>query len=243
MSEKINLNVAQYCLGQKLLFNRLNIDIPLKKTTAILGASGVGKSTILKILTGVIVAKDILIEQTKQAYDLNSVAYMAQQDLLMPWLSVLSNVLLGAKLRGKITQEIRGKAEALLQKIGLTDHMHKSPYELSGGMRQRVALARTLMEDKPIILMDEPFSALDIATRHDLQNLAADLFREKTVVLVTHDPKEALRLAHHVIVLKGEPVKIIESFNLKSAPPRNLISAEFKKHEDILLRALLGVDA
>ena len=114
-------------------------------------------------------------------------------------LSVLENTVLGARLRGQVPDFDR--AENMLIRVGLADHMQKKPNALSGGMRQRTALARTLMEDRPVALLDEPFSALDASTRADMQELAAEVLLGKTVLLVTHDPAEAVRLGHQIMVL------------------------------------------
>ncbi|MCV5261820.1 ATP-binding cassette domain-containing protein, partial [Escherichia coli] len=102
-------------------------------------------------------------------------------------------------------EQNKQRALTLLSQVGLADYPDAKPAQLSGGMRQRVALARTLMQDKPLVLMDEPFSALDAVTRHKLQTLAAELLKDKTVVLITHDPQESVRLAHHLYVLQGTP--------------------------------------
>ena len=134
---------------------------------------------------------------------------MAQQDLLLPWLPVVDNVLLGYRLRGAAGPSCAACASAatqLLARVGLErPGAAPCPATLSGGMRQRAALARTLMEDRPIVLMDEPFSALDAITRHRLQDLAAELLAGRTVLLVTHNPLEALRLGHRLYVLGGRP--------------------------------------
>ena len=130
------------------------------------------------------------------------VAMMAQADLLMPWLSVRENVMLGARLRG-----LRGdvtRATELLQRVGLEALAARKPRALSGGQRQRAALARTLYEDRPVVLLDEPFSALDVATRARMQELAAEVLRGRTVLHVTHDPAEAARLGERVFVLTGQ---------------------------------------
>jgi len=146
---------------------------------------------------------------------------MAQSDLLLPWLTVLDNVLLKLKLRpiANHAQEIT-RAKHLLKKVGLENFMHFYPKELSGGMRQRVALVRTLMEDHPIILMDEPFSALDAITRYKLQALTVSLLKNKTVIFITHDPLEALRLANEIYILQGTPATLKKVVHLQSATPR-----------------------
>ncbi len=129
---------------------------------------------------------------------------MSQKDLLLPWLSVLENVRLGARLRGE-TSDTTPRALSLLKAAGLATRANDRPDTLSGGMRQRAALARTLMEDRPVVLMDEPFSAVDPLTRLGLQDLAARMLAGRTVIFVTHDPMEALRLGYRVLVLNGNP--------------------------------------
>lgn len=157
------------------------------------------------------------------------IAYMAQTDLLLPWLSVWDNALLGIKMRAHDHDQLKlahEKAKNLLDKVGLINALNLYPHQLSGGMRQRVALVRTLMEDKPILLMDEPFSALDAITRYKLQDLAVNLLQDKTVVFITHDPSEALRLATDIYLLQGRPAQLKQIVQLSSARPRELDNAE-----------------
>lgn len=191
----------------ELLFDALEITLPGGQWSCLLGPSGVGKTTILRLIlgletgghfTGSITASDA-IPLT------NRISYMAQSDLLIPWLNVRENLTLGAKLRGETADMER--AENLIDRVGLSAHRAKKPHQLSGGMRQRVALARTLMEDRPIVLLDEPFSALDAGTRADMQELSAKMLHGKTVFLVTHDPAEASRLGHKIIVLSASGAK------------------------------------
>ena len=131
---------------------------------------------------------------------------MGQHDDLLPWLSVIGNVTLGARLRGATPGSRAGAGAA---RAGRSDEQKdRLPATLSGGQRQRAALARTLMEDRPVVLMDEPFSALDAITRARLQALAADLLAGRTVLLVTHDPLEALRLGHRIQVMAGQPARV-----------------------------------
>ena len=144
---------------------------------------------------------------------------MAQQDLLLPWLNVLDNVTLGNRLRGERVDQQR--ALDLLMRVGLTDAALARPDALSGGMRQRAALARTLMEDRPVVLMDEPFSGLDALTRLRLQALAAELLAGRTVLLVTHDPLEALRLGEHILIMNGRPATLSALPDLPGVPPRD----------------------
>jgi putative hydroxymethylpyrimidine transport system ATP-binding protein len=174
------------------------------EVTALLGPSGVGKSTLLRLLAGLLPLPPGARLMPEDGEPLaRRIAWMGQQDLLMPWLDLRGNVMLGARLRGEAPDPAR--ADALIAAVGLAGREKARPAELSGGMRQRAALARTLMEDRPFVLMDEPFSAVDAPTRHRLQGLATGLLAGRTVLLVTHDPLEALRMAHRILVLRPGP--------------------------------------
>lgn len=188
-------------LNGSVLFGPVDLTIGAAEWTCLLGPSGIGKSTILRLIAGLQTGADFdgTIAATDGAALPGRSAYMAQDDLLMPWLDVLGNVLLGSRLRGMPGQ--RDRAMDLIGRVGLADHVAKRPRHLSGGMRQRAALARTLMEDRPVILLDEPFSALDARTRAEMQELAAELLTGRTVLLVTHDPPEAARLGHAIWVM------------------------------------------
>ena len=187
--------------GDAILFEGLDLVLEAGQWTCLLGPSGVGKSTILRLVAGLDVGGDFkgTIESTDCRPLREQVAYMAQADLLLPWLNVRANVMLGASLRGEV--RMLERADQLISQVGLGRHAEKRPHELSGGMRQRAALARTLMEDKPLLLLDEPFSALDARTRSEMQELAFEVLADSTVILVTHDPGEAARIAHKVYLL------------------------------------------
>ena len=186
------------------VFRDLDLEIAAGQWTCLLGPSGVGKTTILRLIAGLVEGSqfegEIAATDGKPLDD--RIAYMAQTDLLFPWLDVLGNVLLGARLRGEAADH--GRAIETIRRVGLAAHVSKRPGELSGGMRQRAALARTLMEDRPVILLDEPFSALDARTRAEMQELAAELLEGRTVLLVTHDPGEVARLGHAIRVMRDE---------------------------------------
>lgn len=190
-----------FCHGSNLLFENLELTLAPGRWTCLLGPSGVGKSTLLKLLAGLPTGGEFdgRIEADDGRPVADRIAYMAQSDLLFPWLTVLDNVMLGQRLRG--VSGDRNRALGLIRQVGLEKHVVKYPRQLSGGMRQRVALARTLMEDTPLVLLDEPFSALDVRTRREMQDLAFDLLQHRTVLLVTHDAAEALRLAQQLLVM------------------------------------------
>ena len=204
---------ARIAYGDRLVALGLTLEFPAGRTTCLLGRSGVGKTSLLRWLAG-------LLPGTTRA---QQVAYMAQSDLLLPWLSVLDNVLLGYRLRGDGTarRSAEPRARALLAEVGLADRADDRPGRLSGGMRQRAALARTLCEDRPVVLMDEPFAHLDAVTRLELQDLAARLLAGRTVVLVTHDPLEALRIGHQIRVLSGAPFSAGPALEPPGAVPRD----------------------
>jgi putative hydroxymethylpyrimidine transport system ATP-binding protein len=194
---------GQHRIGDRVLFNT-DLHIPGAQWTCLLGRSGVGKSTILRLILGLETGGVFSgsFTATDGAPFAGRISYMAQSDLLLPWLSVLDNVFIGARLRGEASNVDR--ARDLLHRVGLSDYADQKPATLSGGMRQRAALARTLFEDRPIVFLDEPFSALDAGTRADMQELATDVLRDRTVLLITHDPAEAARLAHQIIVMSAQ---------------------------------------
>lgn len=188
------------------LFSGLDLSIPAGQWTCLLGSSGVGKSTVLNLFADL--AQAITFKGDLGATDgplAGRVALMAQDDLLMPWLTVAGNVGLGAKLRGDRADPAR--VSDVLARVGLGDRAMAKPSQLSGGQRQRVALARTLMEDRPVVLLDEPFSALDARTRARMQELAAELLQGRTVLLVTHDPAEAARLGHQILLMSPDAMQ------------------------------------
>ncbi|MEM6664656.1 MAG: ABC transporter ATP-binding protein [Pseudomonadota bacterium] len=198
--------------GGRALFGPLIFSVHSEEWTCLLGTSGAGKTTMLRLIAGL--ETGVAFEGTIAADDGISlkgrIALMAQTDLLLPWLDVFDNVLMGHRLRGEVTPEARLRAQDLIARVGLKEHSAKRPSALSGGMRQRAALARTLMEDRPLVLLDEPFSALDARTRAEMQELAFELLQGRTVLLVTHDPAEAARLGHRIQILDHGSLKEVE---------------------------------
>ena len=235
----ISIHIGQLAFDNMALFNNLNFVMPAGQWTCLMGESGVGKSTLLRLVAG------LLPESTKTKITASGfgvegeIAYMAQNDLLLPWLTVLDNVVLGARLRGDAFSSER--ALDLLKQVNLLESAHDLPATLSGGMRQRAALARTLMEDRPIVLMDEPFSALDTITRVRLQEFAAEMLRGRTVLLVTHDPLEAFRLADRIHVMSGRPVVLSEPIKPIGRSPRDMRDPELLAEQANLLDQLANL--
>jgi putative hydroxymethylpyrimidine transport system ATP-binding protein len=223
------------------LFSGLDLTLAAGRWTCLLGPSGVGKSTVLRLLAGLDTggrfSGSISADDGKRVE--TRVAFMAQTDLLAPWLDVTGNVTLGARLRGERADMER--ARALIEQVGLDEHSHKRPASLSGGMRQRVALARVLMEDRPVVLLDEPFAALDARTRAEMQELAFETLKGRTVLLVTHDPAEAVRLGHAIFILSEQGLEEIEAPDL---PPIRAVDAPQTIDMQVrLFRALKGDSA
>ncbi len=215
----VSVHAARLAYAGAVLFEALDVTLPAGRTTCLLGPSGVGKTSLLRLIAGLEGGSDGETRCSDGRPLHGRIAWMAQQDLLLPWLSVRDNLALGARLRGEPAATER--AAELLELVGLAASGDQRPAALSGGMRQRAALARTLMEDRPVVLMDEPFSALDAITRHELQDAAARLLAGRTVLLVTHDPLEALRLGHRVHVMAGRPALLDEPLEPSGEPPRD----------------------
>lgn len=220
------------------VFENLSLSLPAATCTCILGPSGVGKSSLLHLLADLPMGENTSLVKKLQVSDglplMGRVALMAQQDNLLPWCSVIDNALLGYRLRQTVDAPVRERACVLLQQVGFSaDDLCKNISALSGGMRQRVALVRTLLEDKALVLMDEPFSALDSITRFQLQALSAQLLRHKTVLLITHDPLEALRMADHIYVLKGAPARL-SAFTVALTPPPRALDATLLQQQAAL---------
>lgn len=226
----LHLKDVALTIKKKQIFSNIKLKIPVKKWIGIIGQSGIGKSSLLKMVAGIRIPQAIYSGEIYTASKTNmrsACAYMAQKDLLFPWLTVLENTTLFAKFNHQISEHHVVKAKILLQEVGLAASIHAYPCELSGGMRQRVALVRTLLQNKPIILMDEAFSALDIATRHHLHKLAKFYLQHKTVLFVTHDPFEAIRLADEIYIMHGQPASLTLMAKLTSETPRDLIENHY----------------
>ena len=207
--------------------------------TAVVGPSGCGKSTLLSLIAGLMVPEsgEIFLNGKPLTENASDIGYMLQHDHLFEWRTVYRNILLGAEINRSLDAGTKKKADALLEQYGLKPFARAKPSQLSGGMRQRAALIRTLLLDPELLLLDEPFSALDYQTRLTVSDDIGQIIRRsgKTALLVTHDLSEAVSLADRVIVLSKRPATVLcivpVSFNLENDTPLNRRNApEFKTY-------------
>jgi len=212
---------------------------------SVIGPSGCGKSTLFNIIAGLEPADagDVSVNGQQVNGHTESFAYMPQQDLLFPWRSVLANTTLGLEIQGVPLPEARQRAGALFEHFGLAGFENRYPHTLSGGMRQRAALLRTVVQQRPILLLDEPFGALDALTRMQMQEWLASMSTDDgwTVLLVTHDIREAVMLSDRIVVLTQRPTVIAATFPVPLPRPRRLeVIADpvFVQLEMSVLRAL-----
>lgn len=207
-----------------IALQKLSIDIPRGEFVSILGPSGCGKSTLFSLLVGLDKASDghIEIDDVKVDSLLGHSAYMPQNDALLPWLHVVDNVALGLSSTKISKKERRDLALSALNRAGLSGFAGTYPSQLSGGMRQRVAFLRTLLTTRPILLLDEPFGALDSVTREEMQAWLAEQWQDSgaTVVMVTHDVTEAVYLSDRVHVLTSRPGQLSKTVTIKLPRPR-----------------------
>ena len=219
--------------GEILAIDNISLSINENEFISIIGTSGCGKSTLLSILAGLISKSAGEIKYNKKDF---KIGYMLQKDSLFPWRTVLDNCLIGLEINNSLTEEKKKKVINMLKKYGLGDFIYKYPDSLSGGMRQRLALIRTLAIDPDILLLDEPLSALDYQTRLALSN---DLYRiikeeKKTAIMVTHDLAEAISMSDRIVVLSKRPSKIKRIYEInyekRKTPIENRKEKEFEMY-------------
>lgn len=243
-----NINYAYHTLeGETKALTDISFSVAPGEFVAIVGPSGCGKSTLLSIISGLLEPEKGLIKLNgKYLRDsATNIGYMLQHDHLFEWRTVYKNVLLGLEIQHMLSAKTRAKAEELLELYGLKQFSNSKPSELSGGMRQRAALIRTLVLEPDILLLDEPFSALDYQTRLTVGDDIGQILRKahKTALLVTHDLSEAVSLADRVIILTSRPATVAKivplTFELgKDTPMHRRNAPEFKNYFNIIWKEL-----
>lgn len=202
-----------------------NLRVRRGEFISLIGPSGCGKSTLFNLIAGLDepTAGSILMDGIERNGQQGLVGYMLQKDLLLPWRTVLDNVVLGLEISGVKRSEAYEIAKPLLETYGLGSFMHRYPRQLSGGMKQRAALLRTILFNRDVILLDEPFGALDAQTREHMQEWLLDLWDDfkKTVLFVTHDIDEAIYLSDRVFVMSARPGRIVAEIPINLDRPRH----------------------
>jgi NitT/TauT family transport system ATP-binding protein len=228
----------------------VNLNIRNGEFICVVGPSGCGKTTLMRILAGLErgSAGTVTIEQEPITGPREDIAVVFQQATLLPWFTVLENVLLPARLKGERTSKTRSRASELLHLVGLGEFERKYPFELSGGMQQRVSICRALLRDPKILLMDEPFGALDALSREALNIELLRIWGEqhKTILFITHSIPEAVFLGERVVVMSPRPGRITSVMPIEIESPRTIHTmgtAEFGKTCDAIRAALSGASA
>lgn len=234
---------------RQLAISDASFDVLPGELVSLVGPSGCGKSTLLKILAGLLPADDgeVKIGTAEHPFDpARDVGMVFQSPLLLKWRRILDNVLLPAEILGLPMAQARERAAALLRLVGLEGNERKYPYELSGGMQQRAAIARALVHDPKLVLMDEPFGALDALTREKMNLELLRIWKEsgKTILFVTHGISEAVFLGTRVVVLTSGPARMADNFEIDLPRPRTLdmkTHARFGEYTRRIYR-LLGME-
>jgi NitT/TauT family transport system ATP-binding protein len=236
--------------GETEALSDISLDVAPGEFVAIIGQSGCGKSTLLSLISGILqpTGGEVRIDGRPVTGPSREVGYMLQQDYLFEWRTILDNALLGAEIQGADMRKARERATQLLTRYGLGAFLDHLPRQLSGGMRQRVALARTLTTEPDVVLLDEPFSALDSQTRLALADEVTDILRRerKTAILVTHDIGEAISMAERVIVMSRRPgrvksnhvIRFASAGDARPAPLAARKAPEFNAYFDTLWQEL-----
>jgi ABC-type nitrate/sulfonate/bicarbonate transport system ATPase subunit len=224
------------------VLDRIDLEVQHGEVVALIGPSGCGKTTLLHIIAGLLSpdSGEIYLDGAPVPHARSHVAYMHQKDLLLPWRTALKNALLGPEIAGEDLQEAEARARQLFVEFGLAGFENLYPAQLSAGMRQRVALIRTLLSQREILLLDEPFGALDALTRAELHAWLLKTREQfpKTTLFVTHDVEEALTLADRVYVLSERPAHVKTALAVAIKRPRDPTHADFVALKAELLHAL-----
>ncbi|MPZ98942.1 MAG: ATP-binding cassette domain-containing protein [Dehalococcoidia bacterium] len=231
-----------------LALDGLSLEVPQGRFAAVVGPSGSGKSTLLRVLAGLLRPSEgrAAVDGHEVIGEPGGVSFMPQRDLLLPWRRVLANATLGAEIAGVPRAEAHERAEVLMERFGLSGFEQAWPSQLSGGMRQRLALLRTFLMPRPVLLLDEPFGALDAITRREMHAWLQEVWRRdgRTVMLVTHDIEEALVLADVVYILSRRPGRLVATIDVPLPRPRtarDTTTPAFVELKARVLDALEGV--
>ena len=241
---KLIINNLSKFFGQEIIKN-ISLEIFDQEIVSVIGPSGCGKSTLFNIISGIlpqdkgVIKIDGLDEKQRQG----KFGYMFQEPLLFPWLKVLENVMLGYEIKGLVKNEAKIKALDLLKKFNLFEYANFYPDSLSGGMKQKVALLRTIAFNSSLLLLDEPFGSLDAITRSSLHLYLLEIWKKLklTIIITTHDIREAIFLSDRIYVLSKKPATVVDCLETNLPRPRkigNLTSSKFVELEKKLMNLL-----
>ena len=247
MEERISVNNVSKGFGEGEarvdVLDGVDVRVGRHNFVSLLGPSGCGKSTLFNIISGLMepTEGEALVDGSDDR--LGTCGYMQQKDLLMPWKKIVDNVALGLMVKGTPRSEARRQADDILERFGLGGFGHRYASELSGGMRQRAALARTFLAGDDVLLLDEPFGALDSLTRLQMQSWLLDVWQESaaSILFITHDVDEAIRLSDRVYVLSERPARVVLTLEIDLPRPRPyemVLTREFAEYKAQAIRYL-----
>ncbi len=242
--QKLIIDNLSLSFGQKVIKN-ISLEIFDQEIVSIIGPSGCGKSTLFNVISGILLQDNgtIKIDGLDERQRQGKFGYMFQEPLLFPWAKVLENVMLGYKIKGLIKSQARTKASKLLKEFGLFEYANFYPDSLSGGMKQKVALLRTIAFNSSLLLLDEPFGSLDAITRSSLHLYLLEIWKrlKLTILFTTHDIREAIFLSDRIYVLSKKPATVIDCLETNLPRPRkigDLTSSKFVDLEKKLMNLL-----
>jgi ABC-type nitrate/sulfonate/bicarbonate transport system ATPase subunit len=242
---KLTIDSVEVRFGETLALAKIDLEIKNGEFITFVGPSGCGKTTLMNVIAGLQqpTSGRVMMDGADIAGKPGHVGYMFQKDLLIPWRTVTGNIVLGAALTGRATKADRTAARELAARYGLGDFVDHYPHALSGGMRQRVALMRTLAFHKDVLLLDEPFGALDAQTRLEMQQWLLQVWADsgRTVLFITHDVDEAVFLADRVVVMSARPGRIQAVHEVAVPRPRTVDTLMTPEFMDLKSQVLSGL--
>jgi len=233
LNKYLEISKLSKSFNNQAVFKDVSFSLRKNEVLSLVGPSGCGKSTLLNIISGLDTnySGNIIFDSLPSKNFIKNFSFVQQKDLLIPWKNVIQNAVFGLEIEGMNSEHSYPKAIKLLKKFNLENQETKFPHQLSGGMRQRVSLMRSVLVDRPILLLDEPFASLDSITRENLQDWLLKLIKdfELSVILVTHDINEAVKISNRILVMGSEGSSIIDEIDISKSIDKKEIPERIKK--------------